>query len=623
MGRDFHVLIVDDDHGLCQALSGLIREAGYLVGCLSGQEKPYHAIREAAPDLVILDIPGAESPAMETLRRLELLRGAARMPIIVISRHHAFEYELLDIFDFLHKPLDEERLIEDIALLASRRDAPGPARRMQPAELELFRGYLAEASGLHFDQNNLVLLERGLLRRMRAVKARDFVDYFKYLKTYHESRTELKKLLGLLTVGETYFFRYMAHYEALAESVLPEIIERNRKHRCLRIWSAGCSTGEEPYSIAMLLMERFPELRGWSLTILATDINKQALNTARKGLYRDRSLRATEEVYQKKYFSAVEGGYVVDPAVMKRVSFRYLNLIVDPYPSPKTSTEGMDLIFCRNVMIYFQPETTRQVVNRLADCLRPGGYLFLGHSESLSQVSRRFERVQYGSGFFYRLSALPKPESSEPQPIRPTREVGMPPVLSARDVVPVPLGIAALEPPPCRAASEPGPEQLYDLAHEVFEKEDFKTAEKIYAKILAVCPNHLGALTGLGFCKANRGDYEGALGLCERVREVNDLYAPGYFLKGLLLEIRKDEAGAVQEYQRALLLEPDNITAHYNLSRIHRARGKVREARRSLRNALRYLTELKEQTEVRYAGGLAREAFIELCRRDMDRLRIE
>lgn len=485
MEKDFHVLIVDDDHGLCRALSGLIGESGYRVECHSALDRPYRLIREKAPDLVILDIPGPDSPAMDTLRRLELLRGDAKIPIIVTSRHQPFEYELLDIFDFLHKPLDEERLVEDISLLASRRDAPGPTRRMEAAELEMFKNYLAGTSGLHFDQNNFILLERGLLRRMRAVKARDFVDYFQYLQKYHETRTELKKLLGLLTIGETYFFRYMAHYEALACSILPEIIERNRKHRTLRIWSAGCSTGEEPFSLAMLLMEKFPELKGWSLTLLATDINKQALNAAQRGIFRDRALRATEEVYANRYFTPVEGGYAIDPAVKRKVSFRYLNLITDPYPSPKTSTEGMDLIFCRNVMIYFQPETTRQVVDQLADCLRPGGYLFLGHSESLSQITRLFERVQYGSGFFYRLPVSPKGTSKEcPARVSPL-ELSLPVELTARDVV-LAGPVAAAPPVVCPPSSSPAPKRkvnldvLYSRASEAFDKEDFKTAEENY-----------------------------------------------------------------------------------------------------------------------------------------------
>lgn len=144
-----------------------------------------------------------------------------------------------------------------------------------------------------------------------------------------------------------------------------------------------------------------------------------------------------------------------------------------------------------------------------------------------------------------------------------------------------------------------------------------------YVKILSHCPQHVGALTGLGFCRANGGDYSQALALCEQAREADELYAPGYFLKGLILELQKDFPGAVREYQRTLLLEPRNIMAHYNLSRIHRAESRVRDARRALKNALRHLSELQEDTGICHAGGIPREALMDLCRRDMDRLRAE
>jgi len=257
----FLALIVDEDQELCRALSATLLDAGCQVECLRSGEGHYQAIRQLAPDLVILDVSMPESVGLDTLRRLGVHRSTKKIPVIATSRQAELEYELLDAFDFLPKPVDRRRLLEDVALLKANRHEHGLGYGpMNEEELALFQEYLLTHSGLHFDQSNIKILERGLQRRMRAIGARDYGAYCHYLERYGESRQEQKKLLGLLTVGETYFFRYLAHFDALIHHVLPELIERNRTRRSLRIWSAGCSTGEEPYTLAMLLCEHFPQL---------------------------------------------------------------------------------------------------------------------------------------------------------------------------------------------------------------------------------------------------------------------------------------------------------------------------------------------------------------------------
>ncbi|MEJ2700470.1 MAG: CheR family methyltransferase, partial [Desulfuromonadales bacterium] len=404
MTQDFHVLIVDDDHKLCRELSDTLIEAGYRVDCLSGQDNPYPGIREISPDLVILDISPDRSHGLETLRRLELQRPSRKVPVIVTSRQAELEYELLDVFDFLPKPLDPQRLMEDVALLAGRARRAGldPFPPMKEEELSIFQTFLITHSGLHFDQRNIRVLERGLMRRMRAVKACGYGDYFKYLEKYQDSRQELKKLLALLTIGETYFFRYLAHFEALAQAVIPELILRNRARKTLKIWSAGCSTGEEPYSLAMVLEENFPELADWDVRILATDINKRALRCAREASFGPRAFRVTDPRNRDKYFTKVGASYVLDPRIRNRVRFSYLNLQTGVFPSPDNGTSELDIIFCRNVMIYFRLGTTRRMVEKFSRCLRLGGYLFLGHAETLMNLSDRFQRAHYGGGFYYR-----------------------------------------------------------------------------------------------------------------------------------------------------------------------------------------------------------------------------
>jgi chemotaxis protein methyltransferase CheR len=615
MIQEFHVLIVDDDHRLCQELSDVLIGAGYGVNCLSAQENPYPRIREISPDLVILDISPAASRGLETLRRLELQRPPRKVPVIITSRQAELEYELLDVFDFLPKPLDHQRLLEDIALLAgrSRRAGVDPFPPMQEAELSLFQDFLVTHSGLHFDQRNIRILERGLMRRMQAVKAADYRDYFGYLEKFQESRQELKKLLGLLTIGETYFFRYLAHFEALVQAVIPELILRNQSRRSLRIWSAGCSTGEEAYSLAMLLEENFPELSDWDVRILGTDINKRALRCAREAAFGPRSLRVTDPRYRDKFFCKVGSSYILHPRIRNRVCFSYLNLQTGVFPSEENGTTGLDIIFCRNVMIYFRLGTVRRIVEKFSRCLQPGGYLFLGHAETLMNLSDQFQRAHFGGGFYYRRKDEKDLGEQPPNP------VSSPPPAPPR-IKPAVLPMPA--PPPHPPEKLPLPEAVPDLeevfrkAEQAFDREDFQTASQFYDIILRHLPRHVGALVGSGFLLANQGRFSEALELCSLALEVDDLCPAAYFLRGLILDLEGDLAGAVTEYRKALLLDMNFIMAHYNLGKVWQRKDREREARRELRNTLRLLENSEDEAIIPYSGGLSRAVFLEVCRDD-------
>jgi chemotaxis protein methyltransferase CheR len=616
----FNVLIVDEDHELCRALSDTISDAGYRVECLSGSENPVPAIRELAPDAIILDVSMPEARGLETLRRLETHRHSRKMPVIVTSRQAELEYELLDAFDFLPKPVDEQRLLEDLALLVAcaRTGGPTPYPPLTGTELNLFEDFLVTHSGLHFDQRNSKILERGLNRRMRAVHAVTYRDYFAYLEKYQESRQELKKLLGLLTIGETYFFRYLPHYEALIQSVIPEFIERNRQKRSLRIWSAGCSSGEEPYSIAMVLLEHFPELADWDVRILATDINKRAIRQAREGVYRPRALRVTESRYAERYFRPLGGAFVIDRRVGDMVDFSYLNLQTGVFPSVLNGTAEVDILMCRNVMIYFRLPTIKRIVEKFSQCLRPGGYLFLGHAETLANISERFQRLHNAGGFYYRLRGGGESPKESPEPKSGT--VSMVPAL-ARVVQPSPP-----PPPPARRKpappppSGPDPEEMYRRAIQAFNREEFKAASRDYDEVLRHESRHVGALVGKGFILANQGEYDGAVEFCNRALAEDDLCPEAYFLRGLILEMSEDWKGAVEEYRKALLLDLNFIMPHYNLSKIFWRQGRSRDARRELNNTRHLLETAAEEDVIPHSGGLTRAVFLEVCLEDTSKL---
>jgi len=620
----FHVLIVDDDHALCRALSDTVADAGYRVECLSGSENPVRAIRELAPDVVILDVSMPEARGLETLRRLETRRHSWKIPVIVTSRQAELEYELLDAFDFLPKPVDVQRLLEDLALLSAsaRAGESTPYPPLANAELTLFEDFLVSHSGLHFDQRNSKILERGLNRRMRAVHAGTYRDYFAYLEKYQESRQELKKLLGLLTIGETYFFRYLPHYEALIQSVLPEFIERNRHKRTLRIWSAGCSSGEEPYSIAMLLLEHFPQLADWDVHILATDINKRALHQAREGVFRPRALRVTESRYSEKYFGSLGGAYVVDRRIRDMVDFSYLNLQTGVFPSVLNGTAEVDILLCRNVMIYFRLPTIKRIVDKFSQCLRPGGYLFLGHAETLTHISERFQRIHNAGGFYYRLRDRGEAPEESPRPIPVAFSVvpkaAPPPAPSSRSALRTSAPRKAVPEKP--AEPVPDLEEMYQRALQAFNREDFLTASRFYDAVLDHDSRHVGALVGKGFILANLGEYDDAVGFCDRALAVDDLCLEAYFLRGLILEMGEDLKGAVAEYRKAILLDMNFIMPHYNLSKVFWRLGRSRDAHRELNNTRHLLEAEADEELIPHSGGLTRAVFLEVCLEDASRL---
>ena len=253
-------------------------------------------------------------------------------------------------------------------------------------EFRLIRDLIRDHCGIFFDDGSRFLLERRLSRRLRLHHLKDFRDYYRLLLYDRKKEEELTAVIELLTVNETFFFREQNQLKAFSEEILPEIRESRKGGKRLRIWSAGCSTGEEPYTIAMLILE-YGGLQGWDIEILGSDINQRVLTAARRGIYRKNSFRTAEQYFTRKYFTEEDGSFVISEDIKRLVSFSYLNLL-DPF---KVRFMGqMDVIFCRNVMIYFDHAARKKVVDNFFDNLVEGGYLLLGHAESLMNISTSF-----------------------------------------------------------------------------------------------------------------------------------------------------------------------------------------------------------------------------------------
>lgn len=257
---------------------------------------------------------------------------------------------------------------------------------LREAEFRLLRDLIKEYCGIFFDDGSKFILERRLSRRLKMHHLNDFRDYYRFLLYDRKKEEELASALDLLTVNETFFFREQNQLRAFSDEILPEIRETNKSSKKIRIWSAGCSTGEEPYTIAMLILE-YGRLYGWDIEIFGSDINQTVLTAARRGLYRKNSFRTAGQYFIDKYFKEENGFFNIAEDVKRLVSFSHLNLL-DPF---KVRFIGkMDVIFCRNVLIYFDQQARKKVVDNFYDSLADGGYLLLGHAESLMNTSTSF-----------------------------------------------------------------------------------------------------------------------------------------------------------------------------------------------------------------------------------------
>ena len=283
--------------------------------------------------------------------------------------------------------------------------------KLTDAEFRVFSELLRRRCGLHFAPDARFLLEKRLARRLRALEVNSFAAYHYRIRSASDHDEEFGNLIDEITTNETYFFRERSQLRALVGEIFTELQAEGRGvlRGPITVWSAGCSSGEEPYSIVILAMEA-GMVPGKDLHVYASDISRRMLRRARRGLYREASFRETEPALRQKYFSEKDGLWRISDEVKKHVDFIHLNLL----DRTKIALLGtMDVILCRNVIIYFNSDTKREVIQTFCEKIRPGGHLLLGHSESLINLSNSFELRHLREDLVYR-RPLPGMSPSDP-----------------------------------------------------------------------------------------------------------------------------------------------------------------------------------------------------------------
>jgi chemotaxis protein methyltransferase CheR len=453
--------------------------------------------------------------------------------------------------------------------------APTAEAILRDAIFPALRDHIISATGLVFYADRPESLAGHVGERMIERGLDDCRSYLSLLKEENPGSAELDKLVELLTIGETYFFRHRELFDALRDAVLPEIIGRNGHSRRLRIWSAGCANGAEVYSLAIVLRRDLSHLvQGWNISIVGTDINRTFLAQAAVGDYEEWAFRGTPPELRRECFQQGDKTWRIARQFREGVSFHYHNLVSGPFPATPCGRAAFDLILCRNVLIYFGPDFTERVISQLAECLAPEGWLAVGHAEHGTCFQAAFEAVSFPGAILYRKS---KPREA---PSSPSGAVPAKTFLHGAHCTMAPRSV--------EAASN--------------VSRNRSTAGET--------PIDLQQIRAL----ADRGNIEAALRLCQARLTREPLNPIGYFYEALLLDLVGQHAPALRSLQKAIYLDRKFALAHYYSGLIREKLGLREEALTSFRNVAPLIAGRPETERLPEAEGLAVADLQELTR---------
>jgi chemotaxis protein methyltransferase CheR len=472
--------------------------------------------------------------------------------------------------------------------------------------------FIANAMGLNFPRERWCDLRRGLAGAADEFGFDDVAACADWLMSAPLAKTQLQVLAAHLTIGETYFFRDFKTFEALATSALPGLIHSRRgREQRLRIWSAGCCTGEEAYSLAILLRQILPDLADWRVTILATDINARSLRKAAAGSYGEWSFRDAPMGFKERYFNrSGDGSYVVMPEIKEMVTFAHLNLAEDVYPSLATGSNAMDLILCRNVLMYFTPAQTGKVIGKLHHALIEGGWLAVSPSEASQAFFPQFVTLNFPGVILYQKSdaGVCSRQTVPPAPFGEAAEFFTPVFEVPRPWAPPESTFRPPEPTLVPPQEQPAPVETrltpYAVARLLYAQGLYGEAVDTLLASGAGTPAEPTAFSLLAHALANQGRLADALAWCDRWITADKLDSAGHYLRAVVLIEHGEPEQARLSLQRAVYLHPNFVLAHFVLGNLARSNGKPGEADKHFDNALQLLARHQAGDLLPEADGL-------------------
>lgn len=479
--------------------------------------------------------------------------------------------------------------------------------QLSEEEFDRFRDLILARTGIHLPDHRRGALERGFHLAGQRAGVKDMDTYFAQLQAIPTHSPLWDDLLRLVTICETYFFRDQAQMQALRRTILPRLITKRRGTRRLRLWSAGCASGEEPYSLAILLHQILPDLSDWNIHILGTDINRQALQQASQGLYREWSFRNLDKQTRQRFFTPNDGSYEILPSLRKMVTFAYQNLVEDDLSSIRV----MDLILFRNVAIYFPEAQVRRMADKLYDCLAPDGWLMVGAAEANHLVFNQFvthnfpgstvyqKKIQRdespGFVFHWPVDNPPvlQPVTSFPMSVQPVSPAMQPHPGQDSDFKPAcypDLPVDSPQPSPARTV-----EAEYQSGLDYLAKKQYVQALDRFQTCLAYRPDYALASSQIARIYADQGQLGQAQAYCEQALDNDPLLPEAHYILALVLAEQGDTDRAIQQLKKVLYLAPDFTLAYYTLAIIYQNKGRLDESKRLRVQAVRLLASLPDE----------------------------
>lgn len=420
---------------------------------------------------------------------------------------------------------------------------------------EELKQFIIESTGLTYYADRDEDLAQKIERRLSKHGIGDYASYLDLLRNSPEGEREFDALVAELTIGETYFFRHQEQFDALRHTVLPEILNRKRHDRRLRIWSAGCATGPEPYSLSILLRREFAHLlEGWEVQILGTDINRGFLAAAMEGIYDEWAFRSCPAEIKQACFVPSGNAWALAPEYKKWTSFQYHNLVKHSFPSLLHNLSAFDLILCRNVMIYFSAEIIRKLVEQFHRTLLEGGWLLVGHAEPNMESFHQFHALSVPGTTLYQKKAGPM-ESSFPFPFCPPSFPEPRPLESWQEE---------------KKLQEPGLPSFPPIAP---------------APLPEAPPPELARIRQA----ADQGEWETAAQDCRNLLEREKLNPTAHFYQALIFKQMGKDEEAERSFRHALYLDRSFVLAHYCLGLCLEKKGDFPAAMRSFQNVINLL----------------------------------
>jgi chemotaxis protein methyltransferase CheR len=486
---------------------------------------------------------------------------------------------------------------------------------------QAFAEAIAQKIGLRIRQGEQDSLAQKIGLRIRALQLAVPEQYYQLLSLPGPAgEREWQHLAELLTNNESYFFRDRQQLNLLKNQIFPQLIKQKRQqgNLTLRVWSAGCSTGQEPYSLAIILKELLLDIDAWNLAIFGTDIDLAALNQARAGIYSEWSFRDTEPRIKQQYFKLKARNYQIEPSIRQMVTWQKLNLLSDQFPQLFSNLREIDLIVCRNVFIYFGSATIGEILAKFYDTLQPGGYLLVGHSELAGQNLSRFQAQIFPQSLIYQrrqsslLASLPAKVKKQPVSQANKPPINPQPVVTSvqRQVKPqlipqlLKMDIAVATAAQAMSALAEAQKLLQQAKH-LWQQKQSNLALKKVEQALALQPQNIAACCLLGKIYLELNQLDLAIAMSDRAVAIDSVNLELNYLLAEIALYQDDRAMAKKIFKKILYLDPESIKAPIELNRLYQQAGDRLRASKMAQQAIKMLQKLPNSQTIPACNNLS------------------